>query len=615
MSSSTSRTPASSSPRWSRASASASTTRRATATRCMCRRQGVAGNRVLLATLLGCTADKVRILTGNVGGSFGMKSRELSRSTSACCTPRSVLGRPVKWTDDRSGSFLSDSHGRDQRDHRRARARRATATSSPCASTAYGNVGAYLTRRDAAARRRLGIAKNIAASTAPSCSRSPPRCASPTPRRWRAYRGAGRPEANYFMERLIDDAAARWASTASSCATQQPDQARTDAVQDAASGMMSTAATSGRDGRALEARRLAGFAQAQARKPSARQAARHRRRRLPRGHRAAEQGNGQHRRSTSDGGVTLHHRHARLRPGPRHAVRAGAVRPARRALRQDPPRAGRQRHRPCRRRHRRLALDHGRGAGDCRGVRARHREGQGSSPRSVLEASAGDIEFRDGNFRIAGTDRPSTSWISRKSCATRRRTTAPRRSTSITSAAMSQRRSPTAATLPRSRSIPTPARSQSSSYTGVNDFGAVVNPLMVAGQVHGGVAQGIGQALMECVSYDADGQPLTGSFMDYAMPRADDFRRSTLDTPSGAGDHQPARRQGLRRGRLRRQPVVGDERGGRRAVRGRRAPPRHAADAGAGVARDPGRQAARGGVDGGSDGNADRADFCKRAPA
>ncbi len=60
-------------------------------------------------------------------------------------------------------------------------------------------------------------------------------------------------------------------------------------------------------------------------------------------------------------------------------------------------------------------------------------------------------------------------------------------------------------------------------YTGVNDFGTIVNPMLVAGQLHGGVAQGIGQAFMECVSYDGSGQPITGSFMDYALPRAQDI--------------------------------------------------------------------------------------------
>jgi carbon-monoxide dehydrogenase large subunit len=60
-------------------------------------------------------------------------------------------------------------------------------------------------------------------------------------------------------------------------------------------------------------------------------------------------------------------------------------------------------------------------------------------------------------------------------------------------------------------------------YTCVNDFGVVVNPPIVAGQLHGGVVQGVGQALMEMTVYDDDGQLLTGSFMDYAMPRAADL--------------------------------------------------------------------------------------------
>src|SRR5207249_11337180 len=59
-------------------------------------------------------------------------------------------------------------------------------------------------------------------------------------------------------------------------------------------------------------------------------------------------------------------------------------------------------------------------------------------------------------------------------------------------------------------------------YTFVNDFGVVINPLLVDGQAHGGIVQGIGQALREHTVYDADGQLLTGSYMDYAMPRADD---------------------------------------------------------------------------------------------
>jgi carbon-monoxide dehydrogenase large subunit len=59
-------------------------------------------------------------------------------------------------------------------------------------------------------------------------------------------------------------------------------------------------------------------------------------------------------------------------------------------------------------------------------------------------------------------------------------------------------------------------------YSFVNDFGTVINPLLVDGQAHGGIVQGIGQALRERTVYDDEGQLLTGSYMDYAMPRADD---------------------------------------------------------------------------------------------
>ena len=63
----------------------------------------------------------------------------------------------------------------------------------------------------------------------------------------------------------------------------------------------------------------------------------------------------------------------------------------------------------------------------------------------------------------------------------------------------------------------------------VDDAGHLINPLIVEGQIHGGLAQGIGQAMVEEVAYAADGQPLTASFMDYALPRASDFPRFELD--------------------------------------------------------------------------------------
>ena len=67
-------------------------------------------------------------------------------------------------------------------------------------------------------------------------------------------------------------------------------------------------------------------------------------------------------------------------------------------------------------------------------------------------------------------------------------------------------------------------------WTAVDDFGVLINPMIVEGQVHGGVAQGIGQALMEGAVYNGDGQLLTASYMDYCMPRADDLPSFHVET-------------------------------------------------------------------------------------
>ena len=71
----------------------------------------------------------------------------------------------------------------------------------------------------------------------------------------------------------------------------------------------------------------------------------------------------------------------------------------------------------------------------------------------------------------------------------------------------------------------------------IDDVGVVVNPLLLKGQIHGGVGQGLGQALFENIHYDEDGQILTGSFMDYCMPRADDLPDFKVDYTVTACTH------------------------------------------------------------------------------
>ncbi|OWK21711.1 hypothetical protein AJ88_18940 [Mesorhizobium amorphae CCBAU 01583] len=67
-------------------------------------------------------------------------------------------------------------------------------------------------------------------------------------------------------------------------------------------------------------------------------------------------------------------------------------------------------------------------------------------------------------------------------------------------------------------------------FVAADDFGNIINPMIVEGQVHGGIAQGIGQALLEGAHYDAGGQLLTASYMDYTMPRADDLPSFKVST-------------------------------------------------------------------------------------
>jgi carbon-monoxide dehydrogenase large subunit len=153
-----------------------------------------------------------------------------------------------------------------------------------------------------------------------------------------------------------------------------------------------------------------------------------------------------------------------------------------------------------------------------------------------LEASEGDIEFADGRFTIAGTDRS----IGIMELAERlREGKMPEGVPSSLDVDHASKETPS--TFPNGCHVaeveidPETGVVKIVRYTGVNDFGAIVNPMIVAGQLHGGVAQGIGQALMEEVNYDSSGQPITGSFMDYAMPRAEDIPSMEIgDHPSPA---------------------------------------------------------------------------------
>ena len=155
----------------------------------------------------------------------------------------------------------------------------------------------------------------------------------------------------------------------------------------------------------------------------------------------------------------------------------------------------------------------------------------------VLEASEGDIEFKDGKFTVKGTDKSIDFGSVALNAYTAHKFNGQELEPGLKETAFWD---PTNFTFPAGVHIceleidPDTGVVTIERWTAVDDFGKLINPMIVEGQVHGGIAQGVGQALLEGAHYDEDGQLLTASYMDYCMPRADDvpsFKVETIETP------------------------------------------------------------------------------------
>jgi carbon-monoxide dehydrogenase large subunit len=148
----------------------------------------------------------------------------------------------------------------------------------------------------------------------------------------------------------------------------------------------------------------------------------------------------------------------------------------------------------------------------------------------VLEAAPADIAFSDGRFSIVGTDRGID--IIALAATQRQKAAAGEQSTTLDAAevaTVAEHTFPNGCHMAEVEVDPETGVVEIVRYRVCDDFGKTVNPMIVRGQVHGGVSQGLGQALLERTSFDASGQLLTGSFMDYALPRADDFPDIEVD--------------------------------------------------------------------------------------
>ena len=480
--------------------------------------QGVMGIRGGLARdVLNVPPKQVRVLTGNVGGSFGMKSQVYPEYAPLLLAAR-LLGRPVKWTDERSESFLSDHHGRD---HQRVAELALDGDGRFLAVrlTGYGNAGAYIYPPMPATTNAVKNVIDVYRTPAMEVN-SKVVFTNTTP--VAAYRGAGRPEGNYYMERLIDTAAREMGIDRVElrrrnhiAPSQMPYKAPSGMTYD--SGEFTTILD-----KALSDADWDGF--------PARQAESLARNKLRgrgigaylevTGPPAKEYGGV---RFESDGTITM--LSGTLDYGQGHATPFAQVLGGKLGIPVD--------------RFRLLQgdsdqLEVGGGTGGSKSALVASQafleagdkviEQGRQIAAHVLEASAADIEFARGRFTIAGTDRGIG--ILELAAKLRSGLKLPADVTPTLDVKHVSDNPPFS--FPNGCHVAEVEIDRDTGkvevvrYVMVNDFGTVINPMLVAGQAHGGVVQGIGQALMERTVYDAQGQPVTGSYMDYALPRAGD---------------------------------------------------------------------------------------------
>ncbi len=479
--------------------------------------QGVFGMKNQLADILGVKPEKIHVLTGNVGGSFGMKAPVYSEYVCMLHAAK-LLGRPVKWTDDRSGSFVSDSHGRDH-EVMAELALDKDGNFLAIRVNAFANMGGFLSPV-APLPGTLNIVKNIIGVYRTPLLEVSSKCVFTNTTQVSAYRGAGRPESNYFMERLIDKAA-------SELGLDRLELRRRNLIApaqipfDASSGMKYDSGDfPALLAQAVQASDIDGFA---ARKRDSEKRGKLRGLGIgsflevtaPPG---KEMGGI---RFEQNGDVTIIT--GTLDYGQGHAAPFAQV-------------LARELGIPFERI--RLVqgdsdqLIVGGGTGGSRSITASGAaivqasamvvEKGKQIASHVLEAAPADIEFERGRFVIAGTDRS----IGVLDLAEKLRSGLKLPEGAPETLDVSHAFDGVPSAFPNGCHVceveidPETGVVEVVKYSSVNDFGTIINPLLVEGQVHGGVIQGIGQVLLENVVYDDDGQLLTGSFQDYAMPRA-----------------------------------------------------------------------------------------------
>ena len=484
--------------------------------------QGVHSMRGAICDVLNVDPNSMRLVTPDVGGGFGTKAFAYRDYPLAIRAARE-LGRPVKYVCDRAEHFLADAHGRDN------------VTTGAFALDEEGrilamrveviaNMGSYLhqygpfiptgglTMSTGAydIRALHAVCKGVYTNTVPTD----------------AYRGAGRPEAAYFIERLMDEAGRATGLGPAEIRRRNfvppermPYKTQTGRLYDTGeyAGHMDRAlaiADAGTfDSRLAEAKRrgrirglafasyieVSGFAGSEPAKVIL----------------------------DADGGVTLHIGTQSTGQGHQTAYAQFIAGPLSldydriRVVQGDTD-----------------ALSRGGGTGGSRSIPIGVPSVDGAARKladqiktlaaDTLEAGIGDIELVDGAARVVGTDRV----VSYADLAAR----ADKSKLTVThEVKLEENTYPNGTHLCEVEIDPETGATEIVRYVIVDDFGVTVHPVLLAGQIHGGVAQGIGQALLEHTVYDAGGQLLSATLNDYAMPRASDMPSFHFETRNVPG--------------------------------------------------------------------------------
>ncbi|TBX26119.1 xanthine dehydrogenase family protein molybdopterin-binding subunit [Nioella sediminis] len=490
------------------------------------------------AFVLGIPEHKLRVVAPDVGGGFGSKIFHYAEEA-FCTFAAKALARPVKWTSSRSEAFISDAHGRDHVTKIEL-ALDADNNFTALRTDTYANMGAYLSTFAPSVPTWLHgtlmagnyktplIYVNVKAVFTNTVAVD-------------AYRGAGRPEATYQLERVIDKAARELGVDPVDLRRQnfitefpyatpvavEYDTGDYNATMDRLLEMVDRDGFEARAAESAKSGKLRGFGvntyiEACGIAPSALVG--------QLGARAGLYESATVRVNATGGLVVMTGSHSH---GQGHETAFPQVVADMIGISEDM-----------------VEIVHGDTANTPMGMGtygSRSLAVGGSAivratekiinkakkiAAHLMEASEGDIELKDGQFTVAGTDK-SVAWGD------------------VTLAAYVPHNYPleeiepgleeTAFYDPANFTYPAGAyacevevdpdtgKVTICSFAAADDFGNVVNPMIVEGQVHGGLAQGIGQALLEGAVYDENGQLLSASYMDYAMPRADDLPSFQVD--------------------------------------------------------------------------------------